>query len=77
MNFSSQSHSSFIPSQHQSANDGKATFQNPQYADYMSKEHLEKVIFNEALVDNPINIVSARTHCTFLPLSVFMLVLAS
>lgn len=67
----------FIPSQHRSANDGKSTFQNPQYADYMSKEHLEKVIFNEALMDNPINIVSARTYCTFLPLSIFLLVLAS
>lgn len=43
-NSSFQYHSHFIPSQHPNASDGKATLQNPQYANFMSKGHLEKVI---------------------------------
>jgi hypothetical protein len=36
----------FILSQHPNKNDGKAIFQNPHYANFMSKGHLEKAILN-------------------------------
>lgn len=46
INSSFQYHSHFIPSQHPNSSDGKATLQNPQYANCMSKGHLEKVILS-------------------------------